>query len=72
MLNFASRSTDGGDMRKPMNYRDIPTRTLERIPVSEKPSLAPDDQTEPGPSDPTPAQSTGVDARDQTVKAQAD
>ena len=55
-----------------MNYRDIPTRTVERIPVGEMPSLAPDDQPERGPHNPTPAPNTGVDASEQPVRAQAD
>jgi hypothetical protein len=58
-------------MRKPMNYRDIPTRTLERIPVSEKPSLAPDDQLEHGPQIPNPAPGTEVDASEQPVRTKA-
>ena len=59
-------------MRKPMNYRDIPMRALARIPASEKPSLEPVDQPEPGPNDPTPAPSSGVDANERPAKAQAD
>ena len=58
-------------MRKPMNYRDIPTRTPERIQAGEKPSLAPGDQPERGQHNPTPGPDTGVDAREQPVRAQA-